>query len=90
MRAEQFVNATLLVDQAKVAIRVCEGVDTVPDPDELSRILSDSVSENGLEVRVRAVELCKASLAAVKEGGSSFMDLDGFVKGLAALEPCSK
>ncbi|KAI3971800.1 hypothetical protein MKW92_048315 [Papaver armeniacum] len=47
---------------------------------ELSRILSDSVSENGLEVRVRAMEC----------GGSSFMDLDGFVKDLAALEPCSK
>ncbi|KAI3867358.1 hypothetical protein MKX03_036485 [Papaver bracteatum] len=90
MRAEQFVNATLLVDQAKVAIRVCEGVDTIPNAAELSRILSDSVSENGLEVRVRAMELCKASLATVKEGGSSFTDLDGFVKDLAALKPCSK
>ncbi|KAI3976830.1 hypothetical protein MKX01_008688 [Papaver californicum] len=67
MRAEQFVNATLLVDQVKVAVRVLKG----------------------LEVRVRAMELCKASLTAVEDGGSSFMDLDSFVKALAALMPCS-
>ncbi|MCL7035610.1 hypothetical protein MKW94_026108 [Papaver nudicaule] len=89
MRAEQFVNATLLVDQAKVAIRACEGLDTVPNSVELSRILSDAVSENGLELRVRAMKLCKASLAAVDEGGSSFTNLNSFVKDLSGLGPCS-
>ncbi|MCL7045679.1 hypothetical protein MKW94_022341 [Papaver nudicaule] len=90
MRAEQFVSATLLVDQVKVRIKVCEGMGSIPNSTELSRILSDSVSENGLELRVRATEMCKASLAAVEEGGSSFKDLDSFVKDLFGLGPCCK
>ncbi|KAK7281794.1 hypothetical protein RIF29_10074 [Crotalaria pallida] len=35
MTADQFVNATLLVEELKVAKKVCEGEKTVPDSDEL-------------------------------------------------------
>lgn len=81
MGADQFSNATLLVDQLKVSISVCEGCGTVPDSIELGRLVFDSMSENRIE-RVRAMELSKASTHAVKEGGSSFKDLDRLVKDL--------
>lgn len=70
--------------EAGVAVRVCEGSDSVPDPDELGRILAESVgtSEVSRERRKRAVELREKALMAVKEGGSSFRDLQGFVKAL--------
>ncbi|KAI9126653.1 hypothetical protein K1719_002249 [Acacia pycnantha] len=48
MEADQFVNAKLLVDDKGVAVRVCEGADSVPDPEELGRIISKSVgADNG-------------------------------------------
>ncbi|OVA15426.1 UDP-glucuronosyl/UDP-glucosyltransferase [Macleaya cordata] len=84
MQADQFSNATLLVDQMKVAVKVCEGARTVPDAAELGRAVAESVSENRSE-RVRAMELCKASHDAVKEGGSSFKDLDSLVSVLSGL-----
>ncbi|XP_039120091.1 LOW QUALITY PROTEIN: UDP-glycosyltransferase 89B2-like [Dioscorea cayenensis subsp. rotundata] len=81
--ADQFVGARLM-SEAGVAVRVCEGSDSVPDPDELGRILAESVgtSEVSRERRKRAVELREKALMAVKEGGSSFRDLQGFVKAL--------
>ncbi|MCL7022303.1 hypothetical protein MKW94_001303 [Papaver nudicaule] len=84
MGADQFANATLLVDQLKVGIRVCEGRETVPDSVELGRLVFDSMSENRAE-RARAIELCKATSDAVKEGGSSFKNLDNLVRDLCGL-----
>ena len=43
--ADQFVNDSLLVDELKVTIRVGEGRKFVPDPDKLSRVLVDLVSQ---------------------------------------------
>ncbi|KAI3864142.1 hypothetical protein MKW98_031734 [Papaver atlanticum] len=82
--ADQYANATLLVDQLKVAIRVCEGYGTVPDSVELGRLVFDSMSESRTE-RVRAIELRKASTNVVKKGGSSFKDLDRMVRDLSGL-----
>ncbi|KAJ7956523.1 UDP-glycosyltransferase [Quillaja saponaria] len=70
MGADQFVNAKLLVDELKVAKRVCEGRESVPDSDELARVLFESVSENEGE-KTRAVELRESALNAIKDGGSS-------------------
>nr|QEQ13289.1 flavonoid 3,7-O-glycosyltransferase [Tripterygium wilfordii] len=87
MGADQFLNATLLVDELKVAKRVCEGSGNLPDSDELARLIAESVSEKGsIERKRRAMELSKAALEAVKEGGSSARDLDELVNLLAALE----
>ncbi|KAL6281485.1 hypothetical protein ACE6H2_018366 [Prunus campanulata] len=85
MGADQFSNATLLVDRLKVGVRVCEGAGSVPDSDELARVVAESVSEKRVE-RERAVELREAALEAIKEGGSSVKELDSLVDRLAALE----
>ncbi|KAF5181322.1 Udp-glycosyltransferase 89a2 [Thalictrum thalictroides] len=80
MEADQFINARLLVDDMGVAVKVCEGIDTVPDSAELARCLKGSMSE-----KVGAMKLRDKALGAVKEGGSSMNDLNSMVKELHAL-----
>ncbi|KAF8389882.1 hypothetical protein HHK36_024400 [Tetracentron sinense] len=82
--ADQFSNATLLVDQLRVAIRVCEGAETIPNSAELARAITELVGEKRSE-KVRVMEVRRAALVAIKEGGSSFNDLDGLVKHLCGL-----
>ncbi|KAK6151619.1 hypothetical protein DH2020_014254 [Rehmannia glutinosa] len=82
MGADQFVNATLLVDQLDIAIRVCEGDESVLDSDDLARFLVEATSEKWAERRARAMAMSKAAIDAI-EGGSSFGDLDGFVRHLS-------
>ena len=82
--ADQFVNDSLLVDELKVAIRVGEGRKFVPDPDELSRVLVDLVSQKRVECK-RAAELRGIALEAIEEGGSSVIEFDSMVSKLAAL-----
>ncbi|PIA57609.1 hypothetical protein AQUCO_00600378v1 [Aquilegia coerulea] len=84
MEADQFINARLLVHDMGVAVKVCEGVDTVPDSAELACFLRESMSEKGVE-KVRAMELRDKAFGAVKEGGSSMNDLNSLVKELRAL-----
>ncbi|GER40597.1 UDP-Glycosyltransferase superfamily protein [Striga asiatica] len=81
MEADQFVNAKLLVDYLGAAFRVCEGGDTVPDPDELARKISESIRVGSKE-RARAKELRDGALEAIAIGGSSNRDLDGLVQEL--------
>ncbi|KAF9587590.1 hypothetical protein IFM89_004048 [Coptis chinensis] len=89
MEADQFVNAKLLVDDMGVAVRVCEGVDTVPNSDELARFLAESMSGIGTE-KVRAMELREKALGAAKKGGSSIKDLVGFVEELPQMGGCGE
>lgn len=70
MTADQFVDATLVVDELKVGKKVCEGGESVPDSDELGRVLAESVSGKGEEM-CRALKLQRAAADAVREGGSS-------------------
>ncbi|KAL5544866.1 hypothetical protein UlMin_008650 [Ulmus minor] len=84
MAADQFANKTLLVEQLKVAVTVCEGAGTVPDSAELSRVLAESVSGDRVDRR-RAVELRKAAVEAIGEGGSSVKDLEGLMGNLVKL-----
>lgn len=79
MSADQFSNATLLVNELKVATRVCEGAETVPNSDELARLIAESVREAKRVERERAMELGKAAVDAMKEGGSSYKALEGLV-----------
>ncbi|GMI96069.1 hypothetical protein like AT1G06000 [Hibiscus trionum] len=76
MQSYHFLNADLLVDELGVAVRVCEGLETVPDATKLARTLSDSLAVN-LPERVRAKKLRKTALESIKEGGSSYK-LQGF------------
>ncbi|KAL8150614.1 hypothetical protein V2J09_020422 [Rumex salicifolius] len=83
--ADQYSDAVLLVDNLKVGLRVGQGTKSLPDPDELGRILAESVSGACKEHRLRALELKKMAKEAVSEGGSSSMELDGFVHHLSQL-----
>ncbi|XP_023642898.1 UDP-glycosyltransferase 89B1 [Capsella rubella] len=84
MRADQYTDASLVVDELKVGVRACEGPDTVPDPDELARVFADSVTGKQTE-RIKAAELRKAALDAIQERGSSVKDLDGFIQHVVSL-----
>ncbi|KAL7161116.1 hypothetical protein ACSBR2_041718 [Camellia fascicularis] len=79
MGADQFVSAQLLVDELRVATRVCEGAKAIPNLDELSQ---SAVCKNWIEL-VRVVELREAALEAIKEGGSSSKDLDDLIRHLS-------
>jgi len=74
MTADQFVDATLLVDELKAGKKVCEGGNSVPDSDELGRVLAESIGGSEEEMS-RALKLKQAALDAVREGGSSDKDL---------------
>ncbi|XP_058112455.1 UDP-glycosyltransferase 89B2-like [Magnolia sinica] len=84
MGADQFFNAGMVVDQLGIAVRVCEGADSVPDSDELARAMTESVSWSWPQ-RARAKELSRAAVGAVREGGSSRKVLDEFVTELRGL-----
>ncbi|XVF08879.1 hypothetical protein REPUB_Repub07fG0042300 [Reevesia pubescens] len=84
--ADQFVNQTLLVDELGVAKKACEGAQTVPNSDELARVLTESVSnKNGVE-RERAMKLRKAALEAIREGGNSVKEMEKLVKHLFSMD----
>ncbi|KAL0403986.1 UNVERIFIED_CONTAM: Flavonol 3-O-glucosyltransferase UGT89B1 [Sesamum radiatum] len=87
MSADQFINATLLVDELDVAIRVCEGAETMLDSDDLAQRLAEVRSEEWTKRRVRAVALGKAAMDAIREGGSSFNELGDVVTHLS--EKCT-
>ncbi|KAI3820917.1 hypothetical protein L1987_08471 [Smallanthus sonchifolius] len=85
MGADQFANATLLVDELGSGKRVCEGgPEIVPDSNELARLLDESLSGD-LPERVKVKELRHGAMKAVKEG-TSRRDLDMFVKLVCELE----
>ncbi|XP_073021044.1 LOW QUALITY PROTEIN: flavonol 3-O-glucosyltransferase UGT89B1-like [Primulina eburnea] len=83
MEADQYLNDKLMVDYKKVAVRVCKGSDTVPDPDDLARKITESMRGDVVE-RIRALR--DKAVGAVKIGGSSNKDLDGLVQELAKLK----
>ncbi|RLM73290.1 UDP-glycosyltransferase 89B1 [Panicum miliaceum] len=86
MTADQFANARLLVDEVRIAVRACAGgFGVAPDPGELAAVLADAVGEKGRHVRARAKELAAEAARAVKEGGSSYADLEGLVQEIRKL-----
>lgn len=81
MEADQYVNAKLLVEDHGVAVRVCEGKDSVPDSTELARIIAESMSGEKIE-KIKAKELKEKGIEAVKDGGTSLMELDRLIREL--------
>ncbi|CAL9213883.1 unnamed protein product [Arabidopsis halleri] len=78
MQADHFFNTTLVVDKLRAAVRVGENRDSVPDSDELARVLAESVRED-LPERVTLMRLREKGMEAIKEGGSSYKSLDELV-----------
>ncbi|XP_052194935.1 UDP-glycosyltransferase 89A2-like [Diospyros lotus] len=85
MEADQFVNAKLVVEYLGAGVRVCEGADTVPDPDELAGAIAESMSGGGKMQKKRAKELREEAVEAVREGGRSWLELEDFVREVAKL-----
>ncbi|XP_074311985.1 UDP-glycosyltransferase 89A2-like [Silene latifolia] len=79
MEADQFVNARLLVEDMGSAVGLCEGEDTVPDSEMLSRVIEKSMGRNIVQ-RERAKVIREMAFEAIKSGGSSMKDLDALVK----------
>ncbi|XP_065879748.1 UDP-glycosyltransferase 89A2 [Euphorbia lathyris] len=87
MEADQFVNEKLLVDDLGVAVRVCVGADSVPDSDDLGRVIGESM--NGVaheEKKKKAGELKRKAVAAVEGGGRSLQELEELVNELWKLQ----
>ncbi|CAH8301877.1 unnamed protein product [Eruca vesicaria subsp. sativa] len=85
LEADQFVDARLLVDHMSMAVRVCEGGETVPNPHELGRVLAETMGEGGRDVRGLAKEMGQKIQAATEAGGSSNADLERLVNELGSL-----
>jgi len=84
MEADQFVNAKLLVEDMGVAVRVCEGMDTVPDPNKLGRVISSIMS--GDSPQKKGAKLMKEeAVGAVSKDGVSFQELKELVHALQQL-----
>nr|AFJ53022.1 UDP-glycosyltransferase 1 [Linum usitatissimum] len=84
MGADQFIDATLLVEELKMAVRVCEGKESVPDSEVVASKLSELMEEDR-EERKLAKELSLAAKEAVSEGGSSVKDMESLVEQLVQL-----
>ncbi|MCL7045531.1 hypothetical protein MKW94_018209 [Papaver nudicaule] len=86
---DHFMTAKLLDTDLGVAVKICEGADTVPNSTELARVIAESVplGEEGKTrpQMVRAMEMGKLGLEAVTEGGSSFKELDDLVSNINEL-----
>nr|BAP90372.1 UDP-glycose: glycosyltransferase UGT89D6 [Fagopyrum esculentum] len=86
MEADQYVNARILVEELGVGVHACEGPQTVPDPDELGRVIKDAMGLNAAQ-KLRAKELKEKAFEAVRDGGSSVTELDEFVNELVRVCP---
>ncbi|XP_024995114.1 UDP-glycosyltransferase 89A2-like [Cynara cardunculus var. scolymus] len=86
MEADQYVNARLLVEEHGVAVRVCEGRNSVPDSAELAHTIAESMSVDNTEM-LKAKELKGKAIEAVKEGGRSSRELGRLVKELSNFQP---
>ncbi|CAK8537527.1 unnamed protein product [Lathyrus sativus] len=84
MEADQFVNAKMLVEDMGVAVRVCEGADSVPDPDELGRVISGVMSESS-RLKKRAKLMKEEAIGDVGKDDISPNELHEFVEALKQL-----
>lgn len=86
MKADQFIDARLVVDVHGAAVSVAEGEGTVPDPGALARVFADAVDgTKWAGVRAKASALAAAAAEAVEEGGSSWLDLERMLKELESV-----
>lgn len=86
MQVDHYDHAKLLADDYKAAVRVCQGLHTVPDSGELAHVLADSTNANEYkDIRGRAVELGRKACGAIEEEGSSVKAVKDLVKQIMEL-----
>jgi hypothetical protein len=86
MFADQPYNSKLLEERLGLAIRICVGLNSVPDEEEVRRAVTMLLAEEeGKTMRRKAQELRKHAKMAVNKDGSSFKDLQDFVRGMQQL-----
>jgi UDP:flavonoid glycosyltransferase YjiC (YdhE family) len=86
MKADQFIDARLVVDVHGAAVRAAEGESAVPDLTTLARVFADAVEGAELAgVRAKAATLAVAAAEAVEEGGSSWLDLERMARELESV-----
>ncbi|KAL2349091.1 hypothetical protein Fmac_003091 [Flemingia macrophylla] len=84
MEADQFVNASLVVEERGVGVRVCSGADSVPDPDHLAGTVAEVMTAHSPQ-KIKANLMREEAIRAVSQGGDSSLDLDHLVKALLQL-----
>lgn len=84
MEADQFINARLLVEELGVAVRVCEGANSVPESDKLGKIIAESFNGDTPE-KMKAKALKREAVEAVRPNGSSWKDMQDLVNKLIQL-----
>ncbi|GLJ36763.1 hypothetical protein SUGI_0740500 [Cryptomeria japonica] len=86
LTADQHSDALLLVEYLRVAVRLCEGPNAVPNRDMLASAVKRVVGGEG-EEGLRVQELSRAAREAVKQGGSSSSNLEDTVACIRNLAP---
>ncbi|EAZ43152.1 hypothetical protein OsJ_27744 [Oryza sativa Japonica Group] len=77
MKADQFIDARLVVDLHGAGVRAADGAGAVPYPGALARVFADAADAGKLaDVRAKTSELAAAAAAAVEEGGSSWIAME--------------
>lgn len=87
MRADQFINAKLVVDTVGMALKAATGSHAVPEAEELAKAFAESVgTRDGLPTKMmqKAVEMRREAMVAT-EGGSSHKDILDFVNTVSLL-----
>ncbi|KAL5784205.1 hypothetical protein ACOSQ2_006597 [Xanthoceras sorbifolium] len=84
MQVDHYFNTNMLVDELGVAVRICEGLDAIPNSKNLAHILAESVNENRPD-RIAFMKLRDKALDAIKEDGSSYKALDDLVNQISNL-----
>jgi hypothetical protein len=87
MFAEQPFNSKLLVERLGIAIQICLDVSGVPGTEEVRRaVIMLLAEEQGNTMRRRAEALSKHAKIAVDRGGSSYTNLESFVREMQKLD----
>ncbi|KAL9233379.1 hypothetical protein vseg_008391 [Gypsophila vaccaria] len=92
--ADQFFNESLLVDVAKVAVRVGNKEEMSMDAEDKATVTRDQVEEatrrileggeKDKKIRTRVIKYAEESKKCVQEGGSSYKDVDTLIQELKA------
>ncbi|XP_057751274.1 UDP-glycosyltransferase 89A2-like [Arachis stenosperma] len=85
MEADQFVNAWWLVEVMGVAVMVSDGADSLFDPDDMGRVIHQSMGADSIQ-KERSKALREEAIKAVGDSGSSSKELHELVEALKQLK----